>query len=73
MQLFLANGHDRFDLGGELRLRNDSGGSTLNFANAALDIPLVCLEPDVLCSQRFFPSDKTRSGEVVKHEAHLGL
>jgi hypothetical protein len=40
----LTNGDDRFDLGGEMRVRSDFDGS----ANVALDIPFVGLEADVL-------------------------
>jgi len=55
VELFLANGDDRFDLGVELRVRNDSGGFAINTANVALEIPFVGLEMDVLWSQRVVP------------------
>lgn len=48
VELFLANGDDRSNLSSELGVRSDFDGSALNFANVALDIPLICLELDVL-------------------------
>jgi hypothetical protein len=47
-ELILANGDDRFDLGGELGVRGDFDGFALNLANVALEFPLVGLEPDML-------------------------
>ena len=48
VEFLLANGDNRFDLGGELRVRDDSGSPAVNTANVPFEIPLVGLEPDVL-------------------------
>ena len=47
-EIILANGDNRSDLAGELRVRDDSGGSAANAVNAPLEISLVGLELDVL-------------------------
>ena len=47
-EIILANGDNRFDLGSELRVWNDSGGSAANAVNAPLEISFIGLEPDVL-------------------------
>jgi len=47
-EIILANGENRFDFGGELRVRDDSDGSAVGLGNVSLNIPFVGLEPDVL-------------------------
>ena len=47
-EIILANSENRFDLSGELRVRDDFDGSAVNIGNVSLDIPFVGLEPDVL-------------------------
>lgn len=67
VELFLANGDDRFDLGVELRVRNDSGGFATNTANVALVIPFVSLEMDVLWSQIIVPPNT-----LIRYDARGG-
>ena len=47
-EFLLANGDNRFDLGDELRVQDDSGSSAVNAVNMSFEISLVGLEPDVL-------------------------
>ena len=47
-EIILANGDNRFYLGGEFRVWDDSGGSAANTTNVPLEVSLIGLELDVL-------------------------
>lgn len=48
VEFLLADGDDRFDLGGKLSVRDDFDGFASDTFHVALDLPLVSPEPDML-------------------------